>query len=190
MTTGTIAERLRQTRELRGLARIKLAAQSGVNVDTIGKLETGRIQRPTSATTQRLAWVLDVDPRWLRDGAEDADLDPQSELPYEGDALQETSERAYLMLSGMLVAALPCDPAAEPFTLGRGREAGLRLPDAYASRIHATLTWDPDTDTHVLTDHGSANGTSVDNQRITRPTPLRDGCWLRIGRTHVQYVRG
>lgn len=63
--------------------------------------------------------------------------------------------------------------------VGRGRDAGITLPDPSVSRVHARLLWQPDG--HVLVeDMGSANGTFVNNQRV-RIWQLAEGDLLRFG---------
>ncbi len=63
--------------------------------------------------------------------------------------------------------------------VGRGRDAGIILPDPSVSRVHARLLTQPDG--HVLVeDMGSANGTFVNNQRV-RIWQLAEGDLLRFG---------
>jgi len=64
-----------------------------------------------------------------------------------------------------------------------GRQAGCTyyLQDPEISRLHATVY--PEGDRLMVRDEGSANGTFVNGQRITLPTPLADGDSLRIGNT-------
>lgn len=63
--------------------------------------------------------------------------------------------------------------------VGRGRDAGITLPDPSVSRVHARLIAQPDG--HVLVeDMGSANGTFVNNQRV-RIWQLAEGDLLRFG---------
>lgn len=63
--------------------------------------------------------------------------------------------------------------------VGRGRDAGITLPDPSVSRVHARLISQPDG--HLLVeDMGSANGTFVNNQRV-RIWQLAEGDLLRFG---------
>lgn len=65
------------------------------------------------------------------------------------------------------------------FVVGRGRDAGITLPDPSVSRVHARLITQPDG--HVLVeDMSSANGTFVNNQRV-RIWQLAEGDVLRFG---------
>lgn len=76
------------------------------------------------------------------------------------------------------VFALP--PAPSSMVLGRGETCDLQLPDADASREHATLTRD-----HRgvrVRDLGSKNGLMV-NGKPTREAPLRDRDEVQVGAT-------
>jgi hypothetical protein len=67
-------------------------------------------------------------------------------------------------------------------TLGRGRSAGIVLPDPTASRVHARLTLGP-AGAQVM-DLGSKNGVRVNGVRIDRrPCSLRPGDELVVGET-------
>lgn len=69
-------------------------------------------------------------------------------------------------------------------SVGRGDDQRVRLPDQGASRSHATLLqqqggW-------FVKDHGSANGTLVNGERVTE-TRLAAGDVLVIGNTRLRY---
>lgn len=71
--------------------------------------------------------------------------------------------------------------SSSPFALGRGEECELVLPDDHGSRRHASLEardgrW-------VLHDHGSANGTFLNRQRLESPQPLRSGDLMYVGQS-------
>lgn len=68
--------------------------------------------------------------------------------------------------------------------IGRGEQAGLRLPDVGASRQHARLDFDGRQ--VVLTDLGSANGSLVNGHRITAVT-LNPGDEIVIGTTRLSF---
>ncbi|HVY39651.1 MAG TPA: sigma 54-interacting transcriptional regulator [Polyangia bacterium] len=85
-------------------------------------------------------------------------------------------------------------PVAD-LTLDIGRRAGsglrptLTLPDGTVSGQHARIQRATDRpDLFVVEDLGSTNGTFVNGQRITAPTPLRDGAILFLG-SHVLVFR-
>jgi pSer/pThr/pTyr-binding forkhead associated (FHA) protein len=79
-------------------------------------------------------------------------------------------------------------PLGEELTIGRGGEAGLRIADAAASRLHARLRVEPDGAASVE-DLGSKNGVRLDGERIgAGPRALRPGAALLIGETELTYV--
>src|SRR5690242_20663321 len=53
---------------------------------------------------------------------------------------------------GVPVATLACDVEIGAVVLGRGQSARVRIADARMSRAHASLTWEPTLDAHVLRD--------------------------------------
>lgn len=59
-------------------------------------------------------------------------------------------------------------------TIGRGREADVRVPNKSLSRQHATLVVDADGRV-TLADEGSKNGTYVASERVDGPRALADG---------------
>lgn len=63
----TPAQRLRATRERRGLTQAKMAALMGVTRPMIAQWETN-FRHPSIATLQRLAEILDVSYEWLAFG--------------------------------------------------------------------------------------------------------------------------
>ncbi len=72
-------------------------------------------------------------------------------------------------------------------TLGRADDSTLVLSDDYASGHHARLVqgdgaW-------VLEDLGSTNGTYLAGAKVTRPTPVRLGEPIRIGKTVLELRR-
>src|SRR4051794_35345358 len=57
--------------------------------------------------------------------------------------------------------------------LGRGGDNDIVLMDREISRHHAEIR--AEGEGYVIADLGSTNGTFVNEQRVTRPTRLRDG---------------
>jgi FHA domain len=93
------------------------------------------------------------------------------------------------LLDGTLIGMVSCHADAGFATIGRGRDAAIRIHDPYVSRIHATIHWDPDGQTHVLSDRGAQNGTYINGRRISTPTRVLDGARIRLGTTEVHYYR-
>jgi pSer/pThr/pTyr-binding forkhead associated (FHA) protein len=79
-------------------------------------------------------------------------------------------------------------PLRDEQTLGRGREADLRLDDPGASRLHVRLS--RSRDGYVASDLGSKNGLCVNGRRCTRPRALRAGDELTIGGTRLVFDGG
>ncbi|MEZ5247027.1 MAG: FHA domain-containing protein [Acidimicrobiales bacterium] len=84
-----------------------------------------------------------------------------------------------------LVVVAPGALAGRSFTLegettiGRGAGCGVSIDDAHVSKLHARLS--PDGGGWTLEDLGSTNGTVLDGEMITRPTPIRRGGRITIG---------
>ncbi|MCD0482235.1 FHA domain-containing protein [Streptacidiphilus sp. ASG 303] len=73
----------------------------------------------------------------------------------------------------------------QTITLGRAHDSTIVLDDDYASSRHARIY--PDQGGQwVVEDLGSTNGTYLDRQRLTAPTPLQPGTPIRIGRTVIE----
>lgn len=71
--------------------------------------------------------------------------------------------------------------------LGRNPECTLVLDDDYASGRHARVFYDDKS--WYVEDLNSTNGTHVNGERITSPTPLQAGTQLRIGTTILELRR-
>jgi hypothetical protein len=68
-----------------------------------------------------------------------------------------------------------------PVSIGRGSENTIILADPEVSRRHAAISWQAGS--YVVEDLGSANGTFVNEKRLSQPQPLRHGHVLRVGGT-------
>ncbi len=75
----------------------------------------------------------------------------------------------------------------QQITLGRANDATLVLNDDYASSRHARLF--PQDGQWIVEDLGSTNGTYLDRQKVTRPTPVPVGVPIRIGKTVLELRR-
>jgi hypothetical protein len=72
-------------------------------------------------------------------------------------------------------------------TIGRSRDSDIFLEDLAVSRLHATVYREP-TGLYVVRDENSANGTTVNGQRITEQ-PLEEGDEIGLGQTILTFVR-
>jgi pSer/pThr/pTyr-binding forkhead associated (FHA) protein len=72
-------------------------------------------------------------------------------------------------------------------TIGRADDATLVLTDDYASTRHARLF--PQDGQWIVEDLGSTNGTYLDRQKVTQPTPVPVGVPIRIGKTVLELRR-
>jgi len=71
-----------------------------------------------------------------------------------------------------------------PVTLGRADDSTLVLTDDYASSHHARLV--PGDGAWLVEDLGSTNGTYLGGDKVVRPTPVRIGQQIRIGKTVLE----
>jgi hypothetical protein len=79
------------------------------------------------------------------------------------------------------------DLAQQQITLGRANDATLVLNDDYASSRHARIF--PQDGQWIVEDLGSTNGTYLDRQKVTHPTPIPLGVPIRIGKTVLELRR-
>jgi len=76
---------------------------------------------------------------------------------------------------------------SEQLTIGRSGESGLVIRDDYTSTHHARLMlWN---DEWVIQDLDSTNGTFLDGNRVTLPTPVPAGSTVTIGTTSFELRR-
>lgn len=79
------------------------------------------------------------------------------------------------------------DLPPEQLTIGRSSESGLVIRDDYTSTHHARLMlWN---DQWVIQDLDSTNGTFLDGERVTVPTPVHPGIPVTIGTTTFELRR-
>jgi hypothetical protein len=71
-----------------------------------------------------------------------------------------------------------------PITIGRAEDCTLVITDDYASARHARLV--PRDGQWILEDMGSTNGTYLDRDKVSAPTPVPLGVPIRIGRTSFE----
>lgn len=74
-----------------------------------------------------------------------------------------------------------------PVTIGRADDSTLVLSDDYVSNRHARLV--PADGAWLVEDMGSTNGTYLDRQKVTGPTPVPLGVPIRVGKTVLELRR-
>ena len=96
------------------------------------------------------------------------------------------SPRILVVTAGALKGT-SLDLSQQQITLGRANDATLVLNDDYASSRHARIF--PQDGQWIVEDLGSTNGTYLDRQKVTRPTPVPVGVPIRIGKTVLELRR-
>jgi pSer/pThr/pTyr-binding forkhead associated (FHA) protein len=71
-----------------------------------------------------------------------------------------------------------------PVTVGRAQDSTVVLDDDYASSRHARVF--PRDGQWLVEDLGSTNGTYLDRDKVTGPTPVPMGVPIRIGKTVLE----
>jgi pSer/pThr/pTyr-binding forkhead associated (FHA) protein len=89
-----------------------------------------------------------------------------------------------LLVTGGSLAGTSIPLAQQQITIGRAADATLVLTDDYASTRHARLF--PQNGQWIVEDLGSTNGTYLDRQKVTAPTPVPVGVPVRIGKTVLE----
>jgi pSer/pThr/pTyr-binding forkhead associated (FHA) protein len=89
-----------------------------------------------------------------------------------------------LLVTAGNLAGTTIELADQQITVGRAADATLVLTDDYASTRHARLY--PQNGEWIVEDLGSTNGTYLDRQKVTQPTPIPIGMPVRIGKTVLE----
>jgi hypothetical protein len=90
----------------------------------------------------------------------------------------------HLLVTAGVLAGTELSLADQQITIGRADDATLVLNDDYASTRHARLF--PQDGQWIVEDLGSTNGTYLDRQKVTQPTPVPVGVPIRIGKTVLE----
>jgi pSer/pThr/pTyr-binding forkhead associated (FHA) protein len=93
----------------------------------------------------------------------------------------------YLIVTGGPLSGMTINLTDQQITMGRANDATLVLNDDYASTRHARIF--PQDGQWIVEDLGSTNGTYLDRQKVTRPTPVPVGVPIRIGKTVLELRR-
>ncbi|MGD0925116.1 MAG: FHA domain-containing protein [Streptosporangiaceae bacterium] len=97
------------------------------------------------------------------------------------------SEPQRLLVTGGPLSGSTLPLTEQQITIGRSNDATLVLNDDYASSRHARLF--PQDGQWIVEDLGSTNGTYLDRQKVTQPTPVPTGVPIRIGKTVLELRR-
>jgi len=89
-----------------------------------------------------------------------------------------------LLVTGGNLTGTTITLGEQQITVGRAADATLVLTDDYASTRHARLF--PQNGEWIVEDLGSTNGTYLDRQKVTAPTPVPVGVPVRIGKTVLE----
>ena len=89
-----------------------------------------------------------------------------------------------LLVTGGSLSGTTITLGEEQITIGRAADATLVLTDDYASTRHARLY--PQNGEWIVEDLGSTNGTYLDRQKVTQPTPVPLGVPVRVGKTVLE----
>jgi pSer/pThr/pTyr-binding forkhead associated (FHA) protein len=114
---------------------------------------------------------------------------PQRSRPAKAPRSQRASrgEPQRLLVTAGALAGTSLGLTNQQITIGRANDATLVLNDDYASSRHARLF--PQDGQWVVEDLGSTNGTYLDRQKVTQPTPVPAGVPIRIGKTVLELRR-
>jgi pSer/pThr/pTyr-binding forkhead associated (FHA) protein len=105
---------------------------------------------------------------------------PRAPRPPKAD---RSAPRKLVVVDGAL-AGTTITLAADPITIGRADDSTIVLSDDFVSTRHARLV--PADGKWLVEDLGSTNGTYLDRQRITSPTPVPLGMPIRVGKTVME----
>ena len=107
--------------------------------------------------------------------------------PIKNSNTENPAPARHLIITSGAKAGLEIDLTDRPLTIGRSRDNALVIRDDYTSPHHAKLLlWD---DGWVIQDLDSTNGTYLDDERVTVPTPVPIGATVRIGTTSFELRR-
>ncbi|MFG2309015.1 FHA domain-containing protein [Streptomyces sp. NPDC048566] len=109
----------------------------------------------------------------------------QQPPPSGGGGRQRRGAPSKLVVSEGTLTGTTVALQGQTITLGRAHDSTIVLDDDYASSRHARIY--PDRDGQwIVEDLGSTNGTYLDRNRLTTPTPIPLGAPIRIGKTVIE----
>ncbi len=115
---------------------------------------------------------------------------PPKPRPERAPARPQRSPRSapqQLLVTAGTLAGTTVGLSDQQITIGRAGDATLVLSDDYASTRHARIF--PQDGQWLVEDLGSTNGTYLDRQKVTEPTPVPIGVPIRIGKTVLELRR-
>ncbi|HWR86105.1 MAG TPA: FHA domain-containing protein [Rhodoglobus sp.] len=107
--------------------------------------------------------------------------------PRSAPAPDRTGPARRLVITSGAKEGLEIDLPDEQLTIGRSGDSGLVIRDDYTSTHHARLLKWPEG--WVVQDLDSTNGTFLDGQRVTVPTPVPLNTTVKIGTTTFELRR-
>lgn len=146
-------------------------------IAAVGVVRTDLFDQPASQRKQRRA---------ARQGARRAPPPPRAPKPVRQNGRSRAGARQLVVTGGNL-AGTTITLGDQQITIGRAADATLVLTDDYASTRHARLF--PQNGDWVVEDLGSTNGTYLDRQKVSQPTPVPAGVPIRIGKTVLELRR-
>jgi pSer/pThr/pTyr-binding forkhead associated (FHA) protein len=111
---------------------------------------------------------------------------PRAAQPAKPPRARRGQPRVLVVTAGSLKGTT-IDLSEQQITMGRANDATIVLNDDYASSRHARLF--PQGGQWIVEDLGSTNGTYLDRQKVSRPTPVPVGVPIRIGKTVLELRR-
>jgi pSer/pThr/pTyr-binding forkhead associated (FHA) protein len=142
-------------------------------IAAVGVVRTDLFDQPTSPRSQRRAAR-----QQSRHNQPTGPIRPQKPSRH-GRAAPRT-----LVVTGGNLAGTAITLGEQQITIGRASDATLVLTDDYASTRHARLF--PQNGEWIVEDLGLTNGTYLDRQKVTQPTPVPVGVPVRIGKTVLE----
>ncbi len=143
-------------------------------IAAVGVVRTDLFDQPTSPRSQRRA-------------ARHQTRHNQQADPMTKPARHSRGTPKMLLVTGGNLAGTTITLSEQQITIGRAADATLVLTDDYASTRHARLY--PQNGEWIVEDLGSTNGTYLDRQKVTQPTPVPLGVPVRVGKTVLELRR-
>ncbi len=95
-------------------------------------------------------------------------------------------------MASLLVVSGPNEGEYHPLgkravVIGRDETNPIQIVDEHVSRKHLEIRYDERNDSFHGLDLGSANGTFLNDHRVTRQVPLTDGDVLKLGDSELMF---